>query len=198
MNATELFQSDGKPTGIYFCGKCRIVSHHRLLADQCCQNYTCDTCGADTGARHWTLCDPCREKQSKETAKARYEKAEKIPADKYDGWVYFNGLQRNDGFAQDVGALLEDLECQREEDGSEVKTPEYVWACSPKYFATIDLDNVLENLEQDAWEDFDRIDYNGLDELQQAVDKFNESNKHLVIWEPDYSRAIILKSSRIP
>jgi hypothetical protein len=54
MNATELFLKDGKPTGIFFCEKCRQIACTHDSAERCCKNYLCTKCGVDTGQRSWT------------------------------------------------------------------------------------------------------------------------------------------------
>lgn len=192
MNATELFLKDGRTSGIFYCEKCRIVHKTKDFADQCCQNYKCDKCGADTGSRCWTACDACRYKHECEVEDARFEKAEKIPSDKYDGWVFFEGLRHNDGFAENVDALLENLEYEKEDEERtfEVK---YVWACNEVHFALLDVDYILQNIEENGYEGFDVDMLHGTDELKSAIDKFNEANKNVCSYEPDYKKAIILK-----
>lgn len=104
----------------------------------------------------------------------------------YDGPVYCEGVpggSYGDGYFSDVDELADaiaDLEdC----------TIECAYCCTSSRAAFIDLDNVLEHAMQDALED--AIDHlNGRDELQAAVDAFNEANKDLLSWDVDYSRKV--------
>lgn len=40
MNATELFHSDGKTAGVWYCAECRVVHKDQPGAEQCCKPYT--------------------------------------------------------------------------------------------------------------------------------------------------------------
>ena len=43
------------------------------------------------------------------------------------------------------------------------------------------------------WEDAAVDDLNGVDELQTAVDAFNEANKSVTVWMVDCSTAILVE-----
>ena len=88
ITAIELFHSDGKPSGIWYCSECRAVQNDKHLAQRCHGVTHCDTCGASLGKRapHYVAkqCDECdrkqwRERQAKEEFE-RYTKAVKISA----------------------------------------------------------------------------------------------------------------------
>ena len=99
----------------------------------------------------------------------------------WDGWI-FDG---ND-FYESVEDMLDML------DGDGRESPEYVWSCKPDYFVKADVGDITEQMADRAYEDWDPETLNGLDELKVALDRFNEANKHVCSYSPDYSKAIIL------
>lgn len=70
--------------------------------------------------------------------------------------------------------------------------PEYLWTCSEERFAHINLDSILQQIEEAGYEDFDRLDLTGIEELSQAIDAFNTANAHIVSYSPDYNKALAL------
>lgn len=192
MNALELFHKDGGSAGVFYCGECRCVKRTQDEAEQCCKPYTCSKCGVVT-EKYWTICNGCRSKKRQEEERARFEAAEKIDADAYEGWLYCDGIAgSNEGFFEDLETLI-DLCCD-----AEVK-PEYAWACNPQHFAVLDIDDILQRIEEDgdAYEDFDARDMNGIPELEKALVAFNEANIGVVSYSPDYKRAVLLDWSKI-
>lgn len=68
--------------------------------------------------------------------------------------------------------------------------PDYVWACEEIPFTSVNLDTVMENISDNGYEDI--LDHvKGKKELQLAIDEFNETNKDLVSYRPDYKIAIV-------
>ena len=182
MNATELFLKDGRTAGIFFCERCRCVAPTEHLAGQCCQNYQCQTCGQDTGTRHYTVCEPCRRKEEAAKEAERYAKAEKLT--QWDGWVFAEGF--GDEYFSDTETLLDHC------DGEDVTPPPYAWACSENHFVCADVSDITDRMDDDAYEDFDSNSLLGLPELRLALERFNEENKDAVAFSPDYSKAIVL------
>jgi hypothetical protein len=185
MNATELYLKDGRTAGIFFCGQCRIVASSRTFAEDCCQNYKCESCGKDTGGRSYTKCATCINAERKAKEAERFAKAEKLT--KWDGWVFCEGLGVGNGFFESIEDMISDIG----EDGDE-SLPEYVWACEANHFVCADVSDITERIADNAYEDFDVDDLGGLDELSAAIDKFNEVNKDVVSYEPDYTKAVLL------
>jgi hypothetical protein len=72
--------------------------------------------------------------------------------------------------------------------------PKYVWACRENHFALADVRDITDRIADEAYEDFDLNDLKGLEELKAAIDKFNEANRDVVSYEPDYSTAILLSN----
>lgn len=188
MNATELFLKDGKDAGIFFCEKCRQVAASQYLADRCCKEYLCSKCGNATGGRIWLVCDACRAADESAKERERFEKAEKLTA--WDGWVYLEGTGR-EGYSESLSDFYDNWGDNHDEGG---EPPKYVWACQPRKIVKAHLDDILEPMMDDAYEDFDPETLNGLDELQAALDKFNAANKGAISYEIDYSKAVLLNS----
>lgn len=123
--------------------------------------------------------------------KEQFDKAEKLKEDDWDGPVYCEGYGYNDGYFADLNEFYDDVRDDSEDD-DEFVTPKYVWTCDVSQSCHIDLDDILENSTQEAHEDFDYRDLNGLDELRAAVDKFNGLNKDVVSWTPNFKKCVIL------
>ncbi len=196
MNAQELYQKDGKPTGVYFCGTCRVVHSTQAAADACCVTPTCRECGSDKVRPHLFLCPTCanldRDRRESEKEKLRFEAAEKIQEQDWDGWVCCEGISHQDGYFQSTGELRDYLAWSAD-DGAEENVPEYVWACKKNAFVKVGLDDIMRVFEDEGWEDFDSDDVHGKKELEAALQAFMEANKDVVSYLPDYTKAILLK-----
>ena len=188
MNATELFLEDGNSSGVFFCGKCRCVARSKPQAEQCCQNYQCVKCGKDTGGRSWLVCEPCREDEESKKEADRFEAAKKVTATEWAGWVYLDGTG-NDGYSASVEDFWEVWGYDHAESD---ENPKYVWACKAIHFASADISDIIDRIVDNAYEDFDPDDLNGLDELKKAIEKFNNDNRDIVSYQPDYSTVVLL------
>ena len=104
----------------------------------------------------------------------------------WEGWIYCEGMDHNDGFFDSVSDLLEFCE----DEG--ISPPKYAWTCSSRSFVTIDLDDILQRIEEDGFEDYEASDAKGLAELKLAIEAFNLANESTVIYEPNYSTAVII------
>jgi hypothetical protein len=186
--AIELFHQDGKASGIWYCSQCRAV-HADQRAAQSCHGIThCETCGKELGKRqpyYRRQCEECdrkqwRDRQVKEEFE-RYTKAAKIKASEYTGPQVFFG----DQYYQTVEEAI---------DGCD-SPPEYVWAAKNIGLRKATTEDLIERVLEEAWEDADSSDLNGLDELQAAVDAFNEANSGIDVYMVDYNEAIVLDDS---
>lgn len=167
---------------MFYCEKCKRVSRSQLLAEQCCQNYTCSKCGKDVGNRSWLVCEDCRLADSLAKEKARFAKAEKLT--EWDGWVYCEGLDGSDDFHASVSDMLDVVE----------QPPEYVWACKPRKLVDGLYDSLLRGIEEQegVYDGFEADSLNGLDELKAALLKFEQANEQAVSYSPDYSKAVLI------
>lgn len=129
---------------------------------------------------------------SQENEKCKFEKAEKLDKASYSGWVYCEGAGYNEGFFESVGDFEDWL---GDENDNEELAPEYVWACNERLCLNISAHEIIENGSQEAYEDFDVDDLEGVEEFEKAVNSFMEKNKRHVTYTPDYSRVILLNKN---
>lgn len=170
MNPTQLFHENGTPTGIWYCRKCRTVHRTQPEAEVCCRPRLC-SCGAEV-REGWLSCRPCLDRREAERERARFEAAEKVT-----DWAgpVFHG----DSFYWSADDIDD--------------SPPYVWTAVGKPFVNVDLDGVLETIVAEAYEDFDPVrELNGVEDLKQAIDRFEEANKNLLAYEPNYKLALVL------
>jgi hypothetical protein len=186
-------------SGIWFCGKCRILYHEKMLpvnkdltvqeaAERCCKPRIC-SCGKTIddgkyGSGGWTICEDCRQKKQEEKEQAAWDKAELV--EKYPGYegMFYDG---DDRYYSTVEEALDDL--MTEDDSP----PEFLFMTKPAHPMKIDIEWLYEHISENAEiDDFDcREHMVGMDEFEAAVEKFNEANKAVVIgWYPDYSRKV--------
>jgi hypothetical protein len=190
MNSQNLFLSDGKPSHVWFCEKCRVVHADEVEAAACCQPAICEVCHQPMNKpKSWRKCDKCRDREFEvgqiQKEAEWFAAAEKVA--EFDGWVYcdqFSG--HNEGFFESLDHLAQ--YCYDES----VEMPDYCWACAAIQFVVIDISDALQNIEENGYEDFDSDDCKGLEELKAAVTAFNEANVGIVKYQPDYERAVIL------
>lgn len=193
MNSVQLFLPDGRQSGVFFCGKCRIVHRTEFAAEDCCAPRIC-SCGASIPrSENRTVCLTCREAKDKARELARFEAAEKIDASNWFGAVYVDSIGYNEGYFHNVDWLSEHLDDMADEE-EEFERPTYAFACSEIQFANISIEDVLAHISEDenTPEDFSTDDLDGLDELETAVEVFNLKNAGKVSYVPDYKKAIIL------
>ena len=186
MNAYYLHKPDGTPTEVSVCGVCgKLAGHGKFdISEKCC---SCWECGKplEKDAQHYDHyhqeCDRARRAQ---IDMQRLEKAELV--DGYDGPVYFEGGHGSfgDGYFADVDEFVEWLDDQDDQD-----RPEFVHCCESSPVAQLNLDSILESACEESFEDAEDH-LNGREELQKAVDVFNEANKALLTWDWDMKRKV--------
>jgi hypothetical protein len=187
MNGQELFKADGKATGVYYCEKCRVCHRNKTNADDCCTLRKC-ACGAPVKGQGYIKCHECQERDIIRAEAERFDKAEKLTT--WDGPVWADGCGSRDGFFPDMDEFYDWTQCR--EPGEEV--PPYVWACDKKPVVSLDIDHILENATQEAYEDFCYADLTGIKELESAMEKFCEINKDVVTWIPNYKKAVLVNA----
>ncbi len=183
MNGTELFKKDGSETGVFFCQQCRLVHRDKPHADLCCAPRLCE-CGASMD-KYRTKCESCWDLEQRNHEAKRFASAAHL-AD-WDGPVYRAGCGGNEGFH---ASLSDFWDWANDQDATE-STPSYVWTCDKEPVVKLDVRHVLENATDGAYEDFSYDDLTGIDELKAAMDRFNETNKDVVSWVPNYTRAVV-------
>ncbi len=185
--AIELYHKDGRSAGVFYCSECRIVHKTEQEAAACHGERLCD-CGKkmDWNERFCAKCSACRQKdfEEKERAKEleRYRDARLITEAEYDGGMIYSG----DRYYDSVEDLIEHCEAY------ETPIPVYVWACKNVGLPLVDISDITDRLIEEGWEDMDESDLYGVDELNAAIDAFNEANRDVAVYQADYSTAIKL------
>jgi len=179
MNAVELFNQDGRAAGVFYCAKCRVVHRTADEAEQCCQPRHC-ACGKEI-ERYSIGCDECwKSKRDREYAE-RIAKA--VEVENWDGWVNAEFGPR-DGWFESVEDLIEWAE------GDDRKLPEFVFCGRDRGVRKADISDVTTLILDDMWEDADEDSLYGVAELEAAIEKFNEANTGIPVWEVDYTRKV--------
>lgn len=113
-----------------------------------------------------------------------FEKATKIDAKDYTGWVSWPG-HGDDGYFESVEALIEHCASH------ELNSPRYVWACIPQPFK-LDADEILDNALEEHF-DGARGEISKSEEkrLQAFLDEWAAAQK-IVSWREDRTRAVML------
>lgn len=188
MNAIKLTgtKPDGANVYIWACSKCGYTAGDEKTAEKCCR---CLTCGKELNRRIVGDCDDCwREKDAKREAE-RIAKAEKL--EKWDGWVFYDGATNgNDGYFESLDDLVDWLESEGIDPDN---WPEYVFCCKVVPFPAVDLDDIVDRIMDELPVGYEREHLVGLDLLEEAINDFNESNKHLISYEPDYTKVVRVK-----
>ena len=188
MNPIKLTgtKPDGTEVSIWACGKCGYVRNGEENAKNCC---TCSTCGKELKHGAFGDCDDCRRRKWAEREAERIDKAEKLET--WDGWVFYDGAANgNDGYFESLDDLIDWLE------GEGIKPenwPEYVFCCKVVPFPAVDLDDIVDRIMDELPEGYEREHLVGLDLLEEAINDFNESNKHLISYKPDYTKVVRVK-----
>ena len=119
----------------------------------------------------------------------RFEKAEKVDAADWSGWVCDGG----DRYHASVEDWLEDW-ADRYTDGDGI--PTHIWAAEPEVVVGgLDIEDVLQpSIEARGWEDCDSDCFAGTTELQAALDHFVYLNRDVVSYREDCKKAILVET----
>jgi hypothetical protein len=182
MNAYFLHKPDGTKTDLSACGVCGKLARGVTnfdISEKCC---TCYDCGKPLGEeRYVSNIIYCRNCDSKRRAKVEADRLEKATVlENYDGPVFWDGGHGSygEGYYENADELSEDDDFEGE----------YAYACTSRCLI-LDLDNVLENLCEEMHEDA-IDDLNGVEQLQAAVNVFNEANKSVLTYDVDYKHKV--------
>jgi len=111
----------------------------------------------------------------------KFDKAQKVKADEWGGPVV-NG----DNYYESVDDFLGQTE--------EEEIPDFVWGCDDaRPLLYLDTQNILENATQEAYEDFDMGDLEGVAAFEAACKEFVAKNAHLKSWWSTGKIAVLLK-----
>jgi hypothetical protein len=189
MNAYWLYKQDGTKTNYFACGKCNraelALSGQALeMVERCC---TCYTCGKElTEQGNKVRCATCALDNRAKVEAHRLASATLV--EDYDGHIYYEDAHSEDRFFVDLADLREHFESTLQPGDP---WPEFAFCCKGTR-CRIDGQQVIDDAMQDGFEDLEE-DVQGRDELLAAIQAFNEANKHVVVWYPDYSRKVAVR-----
>lgn len=114
-----------------------------------------------------------------------FDRATKIDAKDYTGWVSWSGVHARDRYFESV----EDLRIYCKANG--VPVPSFVWACIQERFR-LDADWILDSALEDHHENA-RDHITGAEEarLQVFLDEWSKA-QGIVSWHEDRTRAVVL------
>ncbi len=186
MQAIQLRYPDGSPAAAFFCGNCGMLycGLNSDAADWCC---TCSVCHKSLGESNpnqrgiYSHPDCERRKRTAITAQ-RLERATEV--ENYSGPVYCESSNK-DGYFATLNEFVETFM-----DASSM--PEFVHTCKTVPFQ-LDIDNILENEADHHHDDiYDNLD--GVNDLEKAIEIFNQRNLTTVSWEVDYKHKVRVPS----
>ena len=146
--------------------------------------------GSEVGRVIQTVLKPpeTHEQRLVRTERDHFDRATKVDAVNYEGWVFWPYRGPQDGFFHSV----EDLRnyCS----SSEEDLPKFVWACTKEIFR-LNADQILDDATQDHHDDA-RGEISASEEvrLQAFLDEWSAA-QNIVSWHEDRSRAVMLKVS---
>lgn len=120
----------------------------------------------------------------------QFEKAEKVNAADWPGWVCDGG----DNYHSSVEEWLDSWADNHTEDDD---LPTHVWAAEPEMVLGkgLDVADILESdIEARGWEDMSSDDFAGTAELQAALDHFVYINRDVVSYRENPKKAILVES----
>lgn len=162
------------------CGAVYASGTAEQTARQCCAEMLCE-CGQPV-RKHYTLCDACLRQSAKAAELERYEKAEKIPWQKYqedeDAQIFSPVTEE---FYPDADTLLD---CEDDPLGD--PTP-WAWACTVKKLHVDARDvtgMVMDGHHEEAY-----VGDEATEELQVLLDGWC-AKQNVETFFPDYTRAV--------
>lgn len=164
-----------------------------LILNSAVQDYSCDYFYRNHFAEFLTQDEIARLNARTFSARAakrdaeQFEKAEKIDASDWPGWVCVSG----DSFHGSVEEWVEHW-AENYTDGDGI--PTHVWAAEPEMIvAGLDIEDVLyPSIDARGWEDCDSSCFAGTSELQAALDTFVAANRDMVSYRENPKKAILV------
>jgi hypothetical protein len=118
----------------------------------------------------------------------KLDAAEKIADKDWDGYIFDDSA---DKYFESSGGLLEYYEGEDEEN-----IPNWAWATKMKTLKINDATGLIESKIENlgAEEIYESTDFVGVEELQHAIDTFNNLNQTKIVYSPDYTKAILFSN----
>lgn len=196
MDAMNLLLPDGRPSKVWACGVCGEPCEDETHAIACCGPVPCRYCGKPTDkkmtasyGRPYEYHEACWIEDRDKRAARRMAEAEKLES--WDGPVWIDGGPgESDEYYETFAEYLRDIEPESwNAEGQSPYRPQFVYLAMRRDYDGMDAFTILEHESEDKFEDFLGC-VEGKAEFRAAVQAFNEANKDLHWYEPDYTRAV--------
>lgn len=191
-------RESGKLVG-YACGECgrfyaapvfldEEAARSEALAntEQCCTPRVCEKCSAPMGERLWLVCPPCVKQAEEDRDRDAFDKATKVNAADYDGWVSWSDHGPNEGYF----ASVDDLLTYCEDEGCTL--PAYVWGCSELPFHMSAERAIEDALDEHYEEARHKIADTEVERLQAFLDEWCEKQEVKSYFE-DRGTAVMIR-----
>jgi len=190
MKSSQVSRADtGELLNVWNCGNCGKMWLSPNYAESCC---TCIECGEPIGdsdfygSRGHATHKDCKNAKDEAHRQKRLAEAEKL--DRWDGWVFCDGVGSNNGYFPTVEELAESLDWDWEGDW-----PEYAFVCRSDPVmdsGQMIYDRIIESAMGQGWEDMEPDVLHGCEDFFLACKAFSEANKEVLSYYPDYTRAV--------
>ncbi len=182
MNQTQLNRPDGAAAGAFECSLCRRIWTDPSSAERCCRCGICEQPLVGQEKNRFQH-EACRARREAEELIKRIAEAKLVDTVECE-YVYMAGYGYDDGFFTSMEEFVQQMIDQEGDD-----IPEFVFTCVQRPFRKADIDDVIERCTEESFEGAaDQLD--GVKELEVAIASFNEANKGMVSYEPDFTRKI--------
>lgn len=188
MNVKQLQTIDGQKLNVWLCSACNLIYSDLGVAERCC---ICSYCsGVIDKEKEGNRCSHfhCEQDHCDKAEQKRLADAELV--NDWTGPVYHPYIEGyNDGYFSDISDFLDAIQDKLDDGELTVEQiPKRVFICKVKPFV-LDIDSAIENELERMYEGAeDRLE--GIKELTEAVEKFNELNKDLESWYPEWKKAM--------
>jgi hypothetical protein len=175
----------------WVCGECGVVAGStithgdgaKLMAEKHCGSWLCVDCGAEHDRHYQDRCNKCwtahHSKIQVKKEAAMFADAEHVAAEDWDGPVYTDASNYNEGFFRDLDDLYDNIE--------EDERPSYVWTCTTMH-PSLDAEALLESALEETHED---CELDATDELKDFIDRWNDQQT-AETWWADHKKAVVL------
>ncbi len=187
MTPMQLRLPCGSPVHGWACSSCLRVHRDKDVAGRCC--LSCVECGKEKKPGH-TLCQECLQRQWSEQRRAQseqwLEEAEEV--EEPTGMLYSElAPGGRDGYYDDLDDVADAIYWAIK-DGETIEQPVFVHTCE-HHVKGLDLDQAIECMLDDTYEDVDWPSKTEVDKLMKHVDAFNEKCA-VHYFTPDYSKKV--------
>jgi hypothetical protein len=161
---------------LFECSSCNRIYVDKEMASKCC---ICQVCGK-ISKNGLSDCVDCQHDKNNNRIKFLLDSAKEQD---YDGML----TDGKGDYWTSMDDYLEDLE-----DNPEYVREEWLFCCKPIVFH-LDVHRMVENADNElsgGIDDNDLPDINGLEELEKAVNEFNDKNKHRIMYETDWKKKV--------